>query len=254
MTQALRALIWDVDGTLAETERDGHRVAFNRAFAEAGLPWHWDERTYGELLAVAGGKERLEHWWRQVDPASCQAPATAARVAALHALKSRHYESLVASGAVELRPGVARLLREARAQGLTLAVATTTQPGNVTALLEHTLGPGSLQWFDVVAAGDMVPRKKPAPDVYRTVLDSLGLAPHETLALEDSAIGVAAASSAGVPTVAVRSCYTRDDDLRAACAVLDSLERHDDAPVTLDRLRRWHAKAVQDRGMPGPGS
>lgn len=239
----LRALIWDVDGTLAETERDGHRVAFNRAFAEAGLPWHWDEATYGELLAVAGGKERLQRWWQRVDPPSSGTPATLSRIAELHALKTRHYEALVAAGAVTLRPGVARLLREARAAQLPLAVATTTQPGNVTALLEHTLGPGSPQWFAVIAAGDMVARKKPAPDVYRFVLDALGVAPHEALALEDSAVGLAAACAAGVPTVAVRSCYTQDDDLSAARAVLDALESPGRAPVTLENLRRWHADA-----------
>lgn len=240
----LRALIWDVDGTLAETERDGHRVAFNRAFAESGLPWQWDEATYGELLAVAGGKERLLRWWRRVDPAGAESPDTAARIAALHALKTRHYESLVASGALALRPGVARLLHEARAAGLLLAVATTTQPGNVTALLQHALGADAPQWFSCIAAGDLVPHKKPAPDVYRHVCQALGLAPHEALAIEDSAIGVAAARGAGVPVIAVRSVYFRDDDLSGAVAVLDDLDDVDESPVTLEDLRGWHAQAA----------
>lgn len=238
----LRALIWDVDGTLAETERDGHRVAFNRAFAETGLPWHWDEATYGALLAVAGGKERLRLWWRQVDPAHADTPATAERIAELHALKTRHYEVLVAAGAVALRPGVARLLQEAREAGVRLAVATTTQPGNVHALLAHALGPAAPGWFDCIAAGDMVARKKPAPDVYQHVLAALGVAPHEALAIEDSAIGVAAARGAGLPVLAVRSVYFRDDDLSGAIAVLDNLEGLPGSPLTLADLRRWHAR------------
>jgi len=240
----LRALIWDVDGTLAETERDGHRVAFNRAFADAGLCWHWDEATYGELLRVTGGKERIAHWWQGIDAAAANAPQASARIAALHAAKSRHYEALVRTGAVSLRPGVHRLLHEARAAGVTLAIATTTQPGNVQALLAHTLGPAAAGWFDCIAAGDIVPRKKPAPDIYCHVLAALGLAPQETLAIEDSGAGVAAACAAGVPVLVLRSAYARDDVLDGALALLDDLDDVDEAPVTIEDLQRWHGRTI----------
>jgi HAD superfamily hydrolase (TIGR01509 family) len=239
VTDALKALVWDVDGTLAETERDGHRVAFNRAFADAGLPWHWDEAQYGELLRVTGGKERMLRWWQRVDPAAAAAQDAPQRIAMWHALKTRHYEALVAGGAVALRPGVEALLRAARDEGLPLAIATTTQPANVQALLGHTLGAGAVGWFACIGAGDVVPRKKPAPDIYRWVLKRLALLPHETLAIEDSAPGVAAARAAGVPVVAVRSAYTRDDDLRGVLAEFGSL-----GDVDLAGLRRLHARAV----------
>ena len=247
----LRALIWDVDGTLAETERDGHRVAFNRAFAEAGWsspPWHWDVATYGELLAVAGGKERIAAWWQRVDPSAGAGAGAREAVARLHALKTRHYVELVQSGAVTLRPGVARLLHEARTAGIRLAIATTTTVANLQALLVHTLGDDAWGWFEVVGAGDVVPHKKPAPDIYRWVLERLQLQPGEALAIEDSAIGVASALGAGVPVLAVRSTYTGNDRFDGALAVLDSL---DAPPVTLDDLRRLGA-SIPRTPDPGP--
>ena len=234
------ALIWDVDGTLAETERDGHRVAFNRAFAEAGLAWHWDADTYGWLLGVAGGKERIGVWWQRVDADAGVQPGARAFVERLHALKTRHYVALVESGALHLRPGIERLLRAARAAGRRLAIATTTQPANLQALLAHALGADAPGWFEVVGAGDVVPRKKPAPDIYRWVLERLALPACATLAIEDSAIGVAAARAAGVPVLAVRSAYTRDEQPEGALAVLDSL---DAPPLTLADLDALWARA-----------
>ena len=233
----LKALIWDVDGTLAETERDGHRPAFNQAFAEAGLAWHWDETTYGDLLRITGGKERMAHWWRRVDPAGAAASDASARIAALHVAKTRVYAERVAAGTVALRPGVEALIREARAQGVRLAIATTTQPENVLALLQHTLGEQAPGWFDVIGAGDMVPRKKPAPDIYLWVLDRLGLPAGDTLAIEDSAAGVAAACAAGVQVLAVRSVYTAQDNITGALAVWSALD------CTLAQLQTLHGSA-----------
>lgn len=236
----LRALVWDVDGTLAETEHHGHRIAFNQAFAEAGLPWVWDETLYRDLLATTGGKERMLGWWQRLDPVAAAAPGAAARIAGLHARKTAIYVNLVAGGAVQLRPGVARLLHAARAEGLVLAIATTTSPDNVQALLQATLGAGSPGWFACIGAGDVVPAKKPAPDIYRWVLRRLGLAAGDCLALEDSAPGCAAALAAGLPTVVTRSRYTAADQMPASpllCADLADL-----ATVDLAQLRAWHQR------------
>ncbi|OGB05779.1 MAG: haloacid dehalogenase [Burkholderiales bacterium RIFCSPHIGHO2_12_FULL_69_20] len=219
----LRALIWDVDGTLAETEHDGHRVAFNQAFADEGLDWFWDEARYRELLAITGGKERMLSWWQRLDAAAAAAPDAAQRIARLHARKTAVYVALVAQGRVALRPGVRRLLDEARAQGLTLAIATTTSPANVDALLHATLGPDSSGWFACIGAGDVVPRKKPAPDIYHWVLQRLGLPASDGLAIEDSAPGARAACAAGLPVLATRSRYSRTDALPPVLADLDGL-------------------------------
>lgn len=235
----LRALVWDVDGTLAETEHDGHRIAFNQAFAEAGLDWRWDASLYGELLATTGGKERMRAWWQRLDPVGAASPEAAARTAGLHARKTAIYGDLVARGAVHLRPGVARLLQAARADGLTLAIATTTAPDNVQALLQATLGPASLGWFACIGAGDVVPAKKPAPDIYHWVLQRLGLPADACLALEDSSPGSAAAVAAGLPTVVTRSRYTLADTLPASPLLRADLP--DLGAVGLDQLRAWHA-------------
>lgn len=235
----LRALVWDVDGTLAETEHDGHRVAFNQAFAEHGLAWHWDEALYHDLLATTGGKERMWAWWQRIDPAAAAAPQAAACIASLHARKTAIYIDRVMRGTVQLRPGVARLLQAARADGLVLAIATTSVPDNVQALLQATLGAGAPGWFACIGAGDVVPRKKPAPDIYHWVLQRLGLAARDCLALEDSAPGSAAAVAAGLPTVVTRSRYTAQDILPAGPLLRADLP--DLAAVDLSHLRAWHA-------------
>lgn len=255
----LQALLWDVDGTLAETEHDGHRVAFNQAFAEAGLPWHWDEAVYGRLLTTTGGKERLLRWWRKTDPAGATAPELPARIAALHARKTAVYVDLVARGVVQLRPGVANLIAQARAAGLTLAIATTTTPDNVLALLQATLGADSPAWFACIGAGDVVPRKKPAPDIYQWVLAQLQLPPQAALALEDSAVGAEAARQAGVPTLLARSRYTAADTVVPWPGLLADLDQLGSPQqpargraagadwagvVDLPLLAQWHARAL----------
>lgn len=229
----LRALIFDVDGTLAETEQEGHLPAFNTAFAEAGLAWHWDRGLYGRLLAVTGGKERIRHYAEGHDPATAARPEFDRLVRDLHAAKTRHYVARVAAGRIPLRPGVAELIAEARAAGLPIAIATTTTPENVTALLEASLGPGSTTWFAAIGAGDAVPAKKPAPDVYFWVLERLGLPAADCLALEDSANGLRAALAAGIPAVVTESAYTRGEDFNGALAVLPDLGRTDLAALRL---------------------
>ena len=221
MKTPLQALLFDVDGTLADTERDGHRVAFNLAFRDAGLDWEWDVALYGELLAVTGGKERIRHYLTHFNT-DFAAPADLDDfIASLHQAKTAHYTALLAEGRIPLRSGVARLLAEAREAGLRLAIATTTTPANVEALLSHTLGPESLDWFEVIAAGDIVPAKKPAPDIYEYALQELDLPPAACLAFEDSGNGILASRGAGLKTVITVNDYTREHDFSDAALVLD---------------------------------
>lgn len=225
---ALKALLFDVDGTLADTERDGHRVAFNRAFSEAGLGWSWGVDLYQQLLAISGGKERLRFYiekWRPEYNASTDLDDLIIR---LHRSKTGHYLDLMSSGLLPLRPGVERLLREARAADIRLAIVTTTAPENVTALLSSTLGPASPGWFDVIAAGDCVPHKKPAPDIYILALLQLEMGPHECLAVEDSANGLLSATGAGIKTLVTVNDYTKHQDFRGAALVLSQLGEPDD--------------------------
>jgi len=223
----LNALIFDVDGTLADTERDGHRVAFNRAFADANLDWHWDVETYGRMLQVTGGKERIRHFIDSFLPVFDAPVDLDGFIKNLHLSKTQHYVSLLQSGAIPLRPGVERLLKEARAAGLRLGIATTTTPENITTLLSTTLGAGSTGWFDVIAAGDVVPNKKPAPDIYHHALDSLGMSAAECLAFEDSENGLLSAKIAGLKTIVTVNGYTRNDHFDGALIVLDQLGEPD---------------------------
>jgi HAD superfamily hydrolase (TIGR01509 family) len=215
----LAALLWDVDGTLAETERDGHRVAFNRAFEACGLPWRWDDCYYGPLLRVSGGFERLMHDMasRADAPASLSERTALAR--AVHTKKNAYYAELVLSGAIPLRQGVMALMRECRHQELPMGITTTTSRANVDALLSVHLGPRWREWFAVVVCGEDVERKKPDPQVYASAVAALGLSPHQALAIEDSPDGAAAASAAGVPVIVAQSTYFAGTPIAAALAV-----------------------------------
>ncbi len=213
----LRGLLLDFDGTVAETERFGHRVAYNRAFTELGLGWTWDEVLYGELLRVAGGKERLRFYIERHHPHLLDDASTL--IAQVHEAKIRHFARLAPT--IALRRGLLRLLREASGAGILIAIATTAAKAGVEALLaqEPTL-PGVVA---LIAAGDVVERKKPAPDVYLWALERLGLPAGECVAIEDSAVGLRAASGAGLATVVTVSDYTAHEDFTGARTVLTDL-------------------------------
>ncbi|HLJ09292.1 MAG TPA: HAD-IA family hydrolase, partial [Acidimicrobiia bacterium] len=212
---SLRAVIFDVDGTLVDSERHGHRVAFNRAFAEFGLPYEWDEPTYGRLLAVTGGQRRLHAYLaeRGVD-----GPARDDLVPRLHARKTELFVGLAAAGEVPARPGAVRLLDELGGAGVTVAVATTGSRAWVRPLLDRHFGPGR---FAAVVTGDDCPRRKPEPDAYLAALDALGVDPDAAVAVEDSDNGVRAARAAGLAVAVVTNDYTAGQALPGAAVVLD---------------------------------
>lgn len=213
----LKALIFDVDGTLAETE-EVHRQAFNETFAAQGLDWHWSKEDYRTLLRTTGGKERMVK--QREDLGSGPSDA---QIADLHKAKTQRYVEIIASGQVSLLPGVAELISRARSAGLRLAIATTTSRANVEALIAATLRKPAGEIFEVIAAGDDVAQKKPAPDVYLLALQGLGLPPAACLAFEDSRPGLAAAKAAGLRVVLTPSEYTRGDDFSAADWVIPDL-------------------------------
>lgn len=235
----LRALIFDVDGTLADTE-SAHRAAFNQAFAQFGLDWHWDDGLYTELLNVTGGKERILHYMKTAQPdlGKLSALGLAESVNRLFELKTIAYVDSVNHGAVSLRPGVLKLMNEALAQGLQLAIASTTSPANIAALLSRAMGPDWRLNFAAIGDGASAPVKKPDPQVYLQVLEALQLEPTQCLALEDSSNGLRAATAAGLATLITPTRYTAHNDFNAALRVVADLSQ-----VDLAQLRHWHAQS-----------
>jgi HAD superfamily hydrolase (TIGR01509 family) len=221
------ALIFDCDGVLADTERYGHLPAFNQMFREFALPLHWSEERYSEKLRIGGGKERMASeltpdFVRENGLPQDEA-GQAAEVARWHARKTRIYTDMVAAGKLPPRPGVRRLIAAAQDAGWRLAVASTSAEVSVRAILDMAAGPERAARFDLVLAGDVVPRKKPAPDIYQLALERLAAAPAETLVIEDSRNGLLAAQGAGLRCLITVNGYTEQEDFSEAVLVVTSL-------------------------------
>lgn len=218
----LRALIFDVDGTLAETERFGHRMAFNDAFYDLGLDWYWDESLYGDLLAVGGGRERLEAYIRYYRNETTRGRTTL--IDDIHETKARYFKQRVGMGDVKIRPGIARIFsQESWDAGLKLAVATNCSLSSLTALTKQFFQRPPEEVFDVVVCGKDLKNKKPAPDAYQIALERLGMPAEDCMAFEDSYVGLKAARTVGVPTIVTVSDYTTGEDFAGAKLVLDGL-------------------------------
>ena len=236
-TEKLQALIFDVDGTLADTEL-AHLAAFNAAFVQEGLSWHWDVALYTQLLDVSGGKERITHYWRQVQPdlKIIDNAAFTDTVQRIHDQKTAVYERMVNDGAVQLRPGVLKLIEQAHDAGLQLAIATTTSPVNISTLLRTSIGPDWSKFFVVIEDASTAPRKKPHPQVYLQTLSRLKLPASACMAIEDSANGLRSALAAGLQTIITKNSFTEHHDFSGALAVLPDL-----ASCSLARLVSLHA-------------
>jgi HAD superfamily hydrolase (TIGR01509 family) len=230
----MKALIFDCDGVLVDTERDGHRVAFNRAFAAAGIEVEWDVGLYGELLKIAGGKERMTHYFNKNGWPRGQTAETL--IPELHKRKTAIFTELVASGSLPLRPGVNRIVDEAHAAGVRLGVCTTSAADSVNGVLD-LMGKKRKAFFEVVLAGDVVAKKKPDPEIYNLAKQRLGLEGRDCVVIEDSRNGLLSAVGAGMRCLITKSAYTQDEDFREAARVVPELGDAPKALVTLKDLQ-----------------
>ena len=237
----IKAIIFDCDGVLVDTERDGHRVAFNRAFAGKGLNCVWDEKIYGELLKVAGGKERMKHFfdsdgWPQL------VEDRDSFIKEMHSLKTSLFMQIIESGELTLRPGVARLVDEAIAAGLELAVCSTSNEKAVNLIVEKLLGPARKKYFRAILAGDVVSKKKPDPEIYNLALERLNLEASECVVIEDSRNGLLAARAAGMNCIVTTNGYTVDEDFSEADMVVPSLGDKPNVSVDLEIIKKHFNK------------
>ncbi|MBI3991019.1 MAG: HAD-IA family hydrolase [Candidatus Omnitrophica bacterium] len=232
----LKALIFDVDGVIAETEADGHRVAFNRVFKEEGLKIEWTKDKYGELLKIAGGKERLRTIFDEPD-FDKEIADRDGYIKKLHERKTQIFTELIEDGRIKARPGVARLIREARGKGLKLGIASTSNEKSVNHLIAKVLGDDIHRSFDVILAGDVVKQKKPSPEIYLLAAERLKVNPAECAVIEDTLNGLKAAKSAGMKCIITRSEYSEKEDLKEADLVVNGLgEKGEETVVTIDTI------------------
>jgi HAD superfamily hydrolase (TIGR01509 family) len=252
----IKALIFDVDGTIADTE-ETHRQSFNAAFLEHGLAWDWSRREYAELLRTSGGKERIAVYIASLRLEPQESARLGRMVQLIHGSKTRIYGELIADRRAPLRPGVARLIGEARSAGLRLGIASTTTSANIAALIGAQFGAEAWSWFEALACGDVVSNKKPAPDIYTRALGMLRLPAEACVAFEDSVNGLRSAKAAGLFTVVTPTAWSEGQDFSGADLLLRSLGDAD-APLaagdaalaggpylTLERLRQLHAASMR---------
>lgn len=243
-----KALIFDCDGVLGDTERFGHLIAFNRMWKELGVPWQWSEEEYGRKLLIGGGKERMASLFSE--PAFLKAwpdapsdeAARKETIAAWHKRKTEIYKEIIASGLIPARSGIRRICEEALSQGWLLAVASTSAPEAVNSVLRHAAGDAIAAQFSAVLAGDVVKAKKPAPDIYNLAAQTLGVPPEACVVVEDSNNGVEAAHGAGMKCIVTVSSYTRDEDFAHASIVL----------TCLGNLNGEKCEVLQNRSLAAP--
>lgn len=233
----MSALVFDCDGVLADTERDGHRPAFNRTFSEFGLPVEWDVEEYGRRLRIGGGKERMASLLTPDFVAANRLPADpsgqAELLAAWHKRKTAIYTEMVAAGKLPPRPGIRRIITAAQDAGWRLGIASTSAEASVHAILEYAVGKERADRFDVFLAGDVVARKKPAPDIYQLALEKIGVPAAEVLVVEDSRNGLEAADAAGLRCLVTVNGYTEKEDFSEAILVVSSLGDPDGEKTTV---------------------
>ena len=232
----IKALIFDCDGVLVDTERDAHRVGFNKAFDEFGIDAEWDVDLYARLLQVAGGKERMRAYFDEYGWPEDKVAENGGKdelIAALHKTKTRIVSEIVQD--LPVRPGVLRLVDEAREAGVRLGVCTTSNAKFIDAVLD-LFGPERKAAFEFVHAGDVVSKKKPDPEIYELALQTLGLPANECVVVEDSRNGLRAAHGAGIPTVITTSTYTVDEDFSEAAKVVPELGDKPNVNVTINDL------------------
>ena len=232
----LKAIIFDCDGVLVDTEKDGHRVAFNKAFEAKGLGHEWSVQKYHELLQIAGGKERMRHFFNEVGWPDGVGDR-GAFILEMHKLKTDLFMQIIASGELPLRPGVARLVDEAIAENITLAVCSTSNERAVTLIVEKLLGPERRQHFAAILAGDVVSKKKPDPEIYKLALKRLALEPDECLVIEDSRVGLLAAKAAGIKCLVTTNYYTIKEDTFEADIVVPELGHFGEEKITIHMLK-----------------
>lgn len=239
----MKALIFDCDGVLVDTEKDGHRVAFNEAFQQKGLGIVWDVPLYGELLKIAGGKERMRHYFQQngwpegvTDQDSF--------IKELHGIKTDLFMQIIADGRLPLRPGVARLVDEAIADNITLAVCSTSNEKAVNLVVERMLGTERKRHFAGIFAGDVVSRKKPDPEIYLLASDKLNLHPEDCMVVEDSRNGLLSAKRVGMHCIVTKSSYTGEEDFSEASAVYDELGDPPNIQLGLKDLKEIVSRAT----------
>ncbi|MEJ2704849.1 MAG: HAD-IA family hydrolase [Sedimentisphaerales bacterium] len=243
----MKALIFDCDGVLADTERDGHRVAFNMAFAAKGLAINWDTELYGKLLEVSGGKERMRHYFDEYGWPDGVSDRDAL-IKELHKLKTDFFMEIIESGELPLRPGVARIVDEAIAANIVLAVCSTSHERAVELVVEKLLGPRRQSRFSTILAGDVVSKKKPDPEIYDLAAHRLGLEPSECVVVEDSRNGLLAAKAAGMHCVVTTNGYTENEDFTEADLVVSELGDEPNIQVALETIRCIVTKPLIDEG------